>query len=270
MQMPQSRKRNQTSSSSRKSKSSLAQIVAWCERTLRIDEINDYDGAFNGLQVENSGTVTRVAAAVDASLATAELAASQGANLLVVHHGLFWNSRQPWTGANFRLARFVMENDLAVFSAHLPLDEHPKLGNNAQLCRCLGFSSLRPLFLARGRFLGFRTAQSISRQGLAAAIERAVGGKVTILAGGDPICRKIGVVTGGAGSELRLVAKEGVDTFITGEGPHWTYGLAEELGLNVFYAGHYRTETFGVKALAAEISKRFGVPWFFIDHPSGL
>ena len=88
--------------------------------------------------------------------------------------------------------------------------------------------------------------------------------------GGKEICERIGVVTGGAGTELKQAADEGVDTFITGEGPHWTFALAEELGLNVFFAGHYATETFGVKALAAELAKKFSVPWEFLDHPTGL
>ena len=84
------------------------------------------------------------------------------------------------------------------------------------------------------------------------------------------MCRRIGIVTGGAGGDLKTAAAEGVDTFITGEGPHWTYGLAEELGINVFYGGHYATETFGVKALAAHLAKKFRLPWNFLDHPTGL
>ena len=105
---------------------------------------------------------------------------------------------------------------------------------------------------------------------MAKKLERATGAKPKIIPGGKNICGKIGVVTGGAGAELKLAAAEGVDTFITGEGSHWTYGVAEEFGLNVFYGGHYATETFGVKALAAELSKKFKVPWEFFDHPTGL
>src|SRR5881397_1866984 len=134
-------------------RASLSNIVEYCDRLLRIREVHDYDGAFNGLQVENGGAITRVAAAVDASLSTAKLAIEAGANLLVVHHGLFWSSRQPWTGANYRLFRFLLENDLAVYSAHLPLDLHPKLGNNAQLCRAVGFKSLQPFFFQKNQFL---------------------------------------------------------------------------------------------------------------------
>jgi putative NIF3 family GTP cyclohydrolase 1 type 2 len=101
-------------------------------------------------------------------------------------------------------------------------------------------------------------------------LDKATGSKPKIIPGGKDICKTIGIVTGGAGAELKSVAAEGVDTFITGEGPHWTYALAEELGVNVFYGGHYATETFGVKALAAELLKKFKVPWNFLDHPTGL
>ena len=249
---------------------SLSRIVAWANKELRIDEISDYDGALNGLQVENNGRVTRVAAAVDASMATARLAVQEGANLLVVHHGLFWSSRQPWTGSNYELARFLIENNLAVYSSHLPLDLHPRLGNNVRLAKALGFAGFRPFFFTHGQFLGVKAKRAIRRNDLAMRLEKAVGGKVTVLPGGGPMCNNIGIVTGGAGSELKLAAKEGVDTFITGEGPHWTFALAEELGLNVLYGGHYQTETFGVKALASEIAKRFGLSWFFINHPTGL
>jgi len=163
-----------------------------------------------------------------------------------------------------------VENNLAVYSSHLPLDAHPKLGNNAQLCAALGLKNLKPFFLTHGQTIGFKSQTRISRNGLAAKLERATGAKPRIIPGGKNTCERIGVVTGGAGGDLKIAAEEDVDTFITGEGPHWTYALAEELGLNVFYGGHYATETFGVKALAAHVSRKFGVPWEFLDHPTGL
>ncbi len=248
----------------------LKTIVAHCDKILRTKEIGDYDGAANGLQVENSGAVTKIAAAVDASLATVKLAIAAKADLLIVHHGLFWTSRQPWTGKNCELLKLLIENNLAIYSSHLPLDAHPKLGNNAQLCAALGLKNLKPFFLTHGQTIGFKSQAKITRNELAAKLERATGTKPKIIPGGKNICEKIGVVTGGAGAELKLAASEGVDTFITGEGPHWTFALAEELGLNVFYGGHYATETFGVKALAAELSKKFKLPWEFIDYPTGL
>ena len=248
----------------------LKKIVAHCDKILRTREFGDYDGAANGLQVENSGAVTKIAAAVDASLATIKLAIAAKAGLLVVHHGLFWSSRQPWTGENFELLRLLIENNLAVYSSHLPLDAHPQLGNNARLCAALGLKNLKPFFASHGHAIGFKSQTKIFRADLARRLERATGAKPKIIPGGKSICEKIGVVTGGAGGDLKIAASEGVDTFITGEGPHWTYALAEELGLNVLYGGHYATETFGVKALAAELSNKFKVPWEFLDHPTGL
>jgi dinuclear metal center YbgI/SA1388 family protein len=251
-------------------KVSLKLIVAHCDQILRTNEIGDYDGALNGLQVGNSGIVTRLAAAVDASIATVKLAIAAKADLLIVHHGLFWNVRQPWTGKNHELLQRLIENNLAVYSSHLPLDAHPKLGNNAQLCAALGLKNLKPFFQTHGQTIGFKSKTKISRAELAKNLGRVTGAKPKIIPGGREICECIGIVTGGAGAELKLAASEGVDTFITGEGPHWTYALAEELGVNVIYGGHYATETFGVKALAAELSKKFKVPWEFLDHPTGL
>jgi dinuclear metal center YbgI/SA1388 family protein len=220
--------------------------------------------------VQNSGVVTKIAAAVDASFATAKLAVTAKADLMIVHHGLFWSPSHTWTGKKYELLQLLIENNLAVYSSHLPLDAHPKLGNNAQLCAALGLRNLKPFFLSHGKPIGFQSQTRISRTELAVKLERATGAKPQIIPGGKNVCEKIGVVTGGAGGELKMAAAEGVDTFITGEGPHWTFAVAEELGLNVFYGGHYATEIFGVKALAAEISRKFKVPWQFLDHPTGL
>lgn len=251
-------------------KASLSKIVAHCERTLRTSQVKDWDGAVNGLQVENRGHVSRIAATVDASLATVRLAIAAKADLLIVHHGLFWSPTHPWTGKRHELLRLLLDHDLAVYSSHLPLDVHPRLGNNAQLCAALGFKNLRPFFFEKEQFLGFQTKTNVSRTDLTRRLQKAVGKPPIVLPGGPAICRKIGVVTGGAGDHLKLAASEGVDTFITGEGRHWTYAVAEELGINVLYGGHYATETFGVKALAAELSRRFKLPWVFLDHPTGL
>jgi dinuclear metal center YbgI/SA1388 family protein len=249
---------------------SLTAIVKYCDRLLRTNQFKDYDGAVNGLQVENHGAVTRIAATVDASLATVKMAVAEKADLLIVHHGLFWSPSHPWTGRKYELLRLLLDHNIAIYSSHLPLDAHPRLGNNAQLCAALGLKHLRPFFLSHGQFIGFQARARISREELAVRLAGATGAKSRLIPGGREICRRIGVVTGGAGGELSQAAKEGVDTFITGEGPHWTYALAEELGLNVLYGGHYATETFGVKALAAQLSRKFKVPWTFLDHPTGL
>jgi dinuclear metal center YbgI/SA1388 family protein len=248
----------------------LSRVVNWCDRLLRPEEFEDWNGAVNGLQVENRGKVRRVAAAVDASLATIRLAMDARADLLIVHHGLFWSDSHPWTGSRYRQLRALLEGDVAVYSSHLPLDAHPRYGNSIRLAAALGLRRLKPFFLHKGRPIGFATTTRLSRGELVERVKRATGSRPKLIPGGAVMCRRIGVVTGGAGSELRQAVAEGIDTFVTGEGPHWTYALAEELGANVIYAGHYATETFGVKALAAGISRRFRIPWLFLDHPTGL
>lgn len=251
---------------------SLAALVRHCETRLTPDRFTDYDGAVNGLQFENRGSVTRIAAAVDGTLAVARKAVAAGADLLLVHHGLFWGKPVPWTGRRAELLRLLVENNLAVYSQHLPLDGHPELGNAAQLARALGFRRLKPFFEHKGTMLGVQAVlpKALTREELAIRLGNVLCAPPKVLPGGGPACRRIGICTGGAGSELVQAMREGVDTFITGEGPHWTYALAEDAGLNVFYGGHYATETWGVKALAAELSRKFGVPWVFVDHPSGL
>ncbi|MBE7501906.1 MAG: Nif3-like dinuclear metal center hexameric protein [Verrucomicrobiales bacterium] len=248
----------------------LATLARHCDSLLRPGEFTDWDGACNGLQVENRGAITRLAAAVDASLATAELAVAAGANLLLVHHGLFWSSTHPWTGHRYRLMRLLLDHDIAVYSSHLPLDAHPRLGNNARLSAALGLRSRAPFFQCKGRPIGFQSRVRLPRTTLAQRLEQTLGKPALLLPGGPEVCRRVGVVTGGAGAELAQAVDEGVDTFITGEGPHWTFAQAEALGVNVFYGGHYATETFGVKALADHLSREFNLPWSFLDHPSGL
>lgn len=251
-------------------KPSLTALVRYCDQLLQTDTFADWDGAVNGLQVENRGTISKIAAAVDASLATVKMAVAARADLLIVHHGLFWGKTQPWTGKRYELQRLLWENNVAVYSSHLPLDAHPKLGNNAQLAAALAWPKCKPFFFEKGQFIGLQTRAKISRDELERRLTKALGRTPIVLPGGTAQCERIGIVTGGAGAELKKAVSEGVDTFITGEGPHWTYALAEELGVNVFYGGHYATETFGVKALSAHLSKKFDVPWEFLDHPTGL
>jgi len=249
----------------------LPDLVKYLNSVLRIDEIRDYPNAMNGLQVENEGEVTKVATAVDACEATIAMAVEAGADLLIVHHGLFWGGLAPVSGSSYRKLRMAIENGLAIYSAHLPLDAHPRLGNNVLLCDSLDLNGDRVPFLDHfGTPIGFRVVDEINREVLHSRIEQLVGGHVHLAAGGPVVARQIGVVSGGAGSDIAAAVKEGIDTFITGEGPHWAYTAAEELGVNLFLAGHYATETFGVKALGEHLTEAFGLPWEFLDHPTGL
>jgi dinuclear metal center YbgI/SA1388 family protein len=248
----------------------LAPIVSYADEHLRILEIEDWPNALNGLQVENSGAVTKIGAAVDASTRTIASAIERGINLLIVHHGLFWPGLQAISGGRRRLLEQVFQNDLALYSAHLPLDVHSVLGNNAQLADSLGLGDTEPFFEAKGLSIGLRIAAEISRDDLAGKLEQSLGGPVRMFATGPVQIKSIGLITGGAGSEIYEVARQGIDTFVTGEAPHWAAVAAEELGINLLLGGHYATETFGVEALAAHLSERFNLPWEFIDSPTGL
>ncbi|PTY01369.1 Nif3-like dinuclear metal center hexameric protein [Verrucomicrobia bacterium LW23] len=249
---------------------------------LKHREIGDYPGAHNGLQMENrTGTVTRIAAAVDSHERVLQRTASTGADLLLVHHGMLWSAGGPCTGAAFRKARTCLDANLAVFSSHLPLDAHDQLGNNALLARAIGLPSPQPFFVEKGTPIGRRAEVDWSLDELLDRLGIALGGEPLIVHASGPgdtleesiaatRVRRIGIITGGAGNSLREVAAEGIDTFVTGEGRHDSFGTAVELGVTLLYGGHYATETFGVKALAEHVAERFGLPWEFVDVPSGL
>src|SRR6266516_4848341 len=250
--------------------SSLAKIVEYTDRYLRIREIGDWQNALTGLQIENSGRVTKIGAAVDVSTRVLTAAAKQDVDFLLVHHGLFWPGLQTVTGAFHRQLKLALENSIAVYSAHLPLDVHPIVGNNAQLAAALGLRSTTPFLEDKGLLIGLKVSASISRDEVVRKLEKSLGGKVKAFAFGPKKTKTLGIVTGGAGSEIYRVAQEKIDMFVTGEAPHWAAVAAEELGINLILGGHYATETFGVKALAAHLSKRFKLPWEFLDFPTGL
>ncbi len=247
---------------------SLSEIVSYTDDFLRIRDVSDWDNALNGLQIENSGRVTRLGAAVDVSTRVLTEAAKTKVDVLIVHHGLFWPGLQPVRNALRRQLQIAFENDIALYSAHLPLDIHVKVGNNAQLVAALGLKSSQPFLEEKGQRVGLKVRVSMPRSELIRKLRRALNGPVKIFDFGPKQTHMIGIVTGGAGSEIYRVAQENIDTFITGEAPHWAAVAAEELGMNLLLGGHYATEVFGVKALAAHLSKEFKIPWEFIDRPT--
>lgn len=250
----------------------LDEIVDYLDAYLRIAEIPDYPDALNGLQVENNGEVPSIVAAVDASQRTIDrvVAECEPGTLLLVHHGLFWDGNRPVTGRRYERLQALIENDIAVYSAHLPLDMHDEVGNNAVLARMLGILDPVPFDEYRGAPMGAAGHLIMARDALAARLEELLGSRVHLIAGGPETTTRVGIITGGAGSRILEAAEAGLDTFITGEGAHHTTFDALEAGINVLYAGHYATETVGVKALAEHLGERFGVPWVFHDHPTGL
>ena len=248
----------------------LKEIVLYTDDYLKVEQCDDWPNALNGLQVENSGSVKKIGAAVDASSRIFAAAAERGIDLLVVHHGLFWAGPQPIAGAMRRQIATLFERDIALYSAHLPLDVHPVVGNNAQLAASLGLTDTEPFFEERDQFIGVRAKLQIFPNELSHKLEHSLGSSVKLFAGGPATTTEIGIITGAAGSEIYAIAQEGIDTFITGEAPHWAAIAAEELGVNLLLGGHYATETFGVKALATHLAEHFDLPWEFLDAPTGL
>ena len=255
---------------------SLTAIAEHLDTLLRTPDVPDYPGALNGIQVENSAPITRVAVAVDASLCTIQGAIDANANLLIVHHGLFWSGAQPLRGRMYERFRRLFAHDVAVYSSHLPLDLHPTFGNNALLARALGLYPTEGFARFQSITVGVMGNADIDTESLvtrAEAIAGAEGGtlvSVGVTAGRRT--RRWAICTGaGASSDsLREAAAAGVDTLIVGEGAHHTGVEAIELGIAVLYAGHYATETFGVRALGMELERRFELPWTFIAAPTGL
>jgi dinuclear metal center YbgI/SA1388 family protein len=249
----------------------LDELVGYLDDYLRVrDETADPPEALNGLQVANAGEVTRLAAAVDLCEATIGMAAEAGADGLLVHHGLFWGGLRPLVGPAYRRVSTLIAGNIALYSAHLPLDRHPDVGNNAGLARLLGVTLRGEFGSYRGAPIGVWGELTVSRDELAAALGAKLGVVPRLLPFGPAQVRRVGIVTGAGGTLIPQAAAVGLDTFITGEGPHWTFFDAEELGVNVFYAGHYATETVGVKALAEHVSRKYSIPWVFLDHPTGL
>ena len=248
----------------------LESLLYFLDTQLGIPEFPDYEGAMNGLQVEGHGPVRAVGAAVDTGIETVEAAVSSGVDLLLVHHGLFWDGAQPLTGRHYRRVAPLIQAGTSLYSAHLPLDAHPELGNCVQLLRAL---ELEP----EGRFgrfrevdVGFSSSTEEDREIFRARVEEAVGGSGPAYSRWACAGRQSWRRNRRRGGFIRAAAEAGLDTLLTGEGPHHTYLDAIEFGVNVLFAGHYATETLGVQALAASIEEQFGIPWGFLDFPTGL
>jgi dinuclear metal center YbgI/SA1388 family protein len=248
----------------------LSEIIDYTNDYLRVAEIDDWPSALNGLQIENSGKVTKIGAAVDVSTRVLTAAANKHVDLLIVHHGLFWPGLQTVTGALRRQLKLAFENDISLYSAHLPLDVHPKVGNNALLAAAIGLKPTKRFLKEKGESIGLKAKTSVSRSVLVRKLRTILRGPVKTFNFGPAQPRRVGIVTGAAGSEIYRVAEAKIDTFITGEAPHWAAVAAEELEMNLILGGHYATETFGVKALAAHLSERFELPWEFLNFPTRL
>jgi dinuclear metal center YbgI/SA1388 family protein len=254
----------------------LADIVAFLDTELRTAEIKDYPAAMNGLQLANRGDVRHIAAAVDFSTSVVRETIARGANMLVLHHGMFWADAIPIVGPRYDRLSLLLANDIAVYGSHLPLDLHPKFGNNALLARELGLTPTAGFASSQGVAIGVSgtsdilTAELVERAKV--FCERNAHRLVTTPIRSGQMTHRWGICSGAGASTdtLREAVELGLDTIIVGEGPHHTAVQAPDLGITVLYAGHYATETLGVKAIVAVVAKRFAIASSFIEAPTGL
>ncbi len=245
----------------------LGRLVSHLDRELAIAKFKDDSN--NGLQVENSGRVTRVCLGVDATLPFFEKAAAAGADLVICHHGLSWgDSLKRITGLNRRLIGFLIEHDMALWACHLPLDAHPRLGNNARLAHALGLTRCQPAFIYHGQTIGVRGVlpRAMSFEQCQRRVQQAVGGgAVRALPFGKSTVRSVGIVSGGGASNIAEAVGHKLDVYLTGEPTLYAYNLAAQEKINALFAGHYATERFGVQAVGAWIKQRTGLPVSFVE-----
>jgi dinuclear metal center YbgI/SA1388 family protein len=252
------------------------EIAAYADELLESKTTPDYPNALNGLQLENRSEITGIAAAVDFSTRAIKGAIAKRANLLIVHHGMFWEGSKHLTGPLYDKLRLLLENDIAVYSSHLPLDRHPTLGNNVLLARQLGLEPSDTFARFEGITVGVSGESDLETAVLAEQARHFAKNydrelRTTPFAK-NRRTKRWAICTGaGASAETLTEAREmKIDTLIVGEGPHWTAVYAEENDMTILYAGHYATETLGVRALADHLGERFALSSSFVNAPTGL
>jgi dinuclear metal center YbgI/SA1388 family protein len=245
------------------------ELVAYLNDYLQVQSIEDSSN--NGLQVEGGGEVTRLAFAVDAGLAAFEGAQAAGAQMLIVHHGLFWSKPVIVTGIHRRRLGVLFDAGISLYAVHLPLDLHGEVGNNVTLARWLELKDVGPFGNYKGQPIGVkgRLPETLSLEQFTARVEEILGEPVIrVWPFGSETVERVGIVSGGAGFLAEQAAAAGVDVYLTGEMSHNVYHGTRELALNVVYGGHYATETAGLKALAEHLAARFGLEFVFLDLPT--
>lgn len=246
----------------------LLEICKYCDDLLKIKDIKDFNGALNGLQIENCGHVHKIGAAVDANFAAIELAIENKIDLLLVHHGLFWSHERRLIGQRYRIYQKILANNLAIYSAHLPLDCHNEIGNNAIIAKKLNLIPIGSFGSFEGSSIGIVTNGTISLKELKSRLKIIFPGLIHELNFGPSMPKKIGILSGSGGNDVLYEAiTQEIDTIITGEIRYSTCSLAQELCLNIFACGHYNTEVFGVKALAESVSENFKIQVQFLNVP---
>jgi dinuclear metal center YbgI/SA1388 family protein len=244
----------------------LKTITNYLDRELRLSDFND--SSHNGLQVENTGKIKKICCGVDASMEFFEAAQARHADMLICHHGLSWgDSLAHITELNYTRIKFLIENNMALYAAHLPLDAHPRYGNNACIAKALGLTKIEPFGCYNGTEIGFagRLPKPMSYEAFRKKVCKAINPNLQTMDFGPQRVQTVAVVSGGAAGEIVEAGQKDIDVYLSGEPALSAYSFAQEYGVNAIFAGHYATEIFGVKALADVISKRFSVSTEFID-----
>jgi dinuclear metal center YbgI/SA1388 family protein len=251
----------------------LKEFDAWCRSRFAIEAMEKADPSLNGVQVGRMDKeVRRVAFAVDACQESFRRAIAWKADVLLVHHGLFWGGQQAVTGQGYERLALLIQNDLALYAMHLPLDAHPELGNNIGIARNLKLEQLEPFGTWRGVIIGFKGILPDALKLEEVMIEGFGDWSATLgrLPFGKQEIRSVGIVSGGGTDEVEQAIEQGLDLFITGDASHQVYHRCLEAGINVIFGGHYQTEIWGVSLLAKRLRDETGLETCFIDIPTGF
>jgi dinuclear metal center YbgI/SA1388 family protein len=240
---------------------------------LDIDGLKEADSSLNGLQVDNGGSeIKKIAFAVDAGLEVFKQAAAAGAGMLFVHHGLFWGTAERLQGSHRERIKFLLDNNIALYAVHLPLDQHPRLGNNAVLAELLGIEDPEPFGLYHGQKIGCKgnLKKSLTVDEAVKKISFMNRPPLGVFPFGKSESRSCAVISGGAAQEAFQALEEKVDLYVTGESSHTVYHHALEGRMNIIAGGHYSTEVWGVRRMMEECVKQLEADTVFIDVPTGL
>jgi dinuclear metal center YbgI/SA1388 family protein len=245
-------------------------LVSFLDAELRLSEFPE-DESSNGLQIEGRSAVRKIGLAVDACEFVFEKSAGKNIDFLIVHHGLIWGGLKNVRGIAKKRIKRLIDADISLYACHLPLDWHPEYGNNIGLLRLLGIRKMGEFGKYHGKNIGYwgRTDRELLQSEFTSKVDRILETRSSAVNFGRKV-RKVGVVSGGGWSAIHDAEKYGIDTFLTGEPSHSAYTFAEEMRVNLIFAGHYATETPGVKAVGNMLKKKYGIPVEFIDHPTGL
>ena len=247
----------------------ILQLSHYLDNLLEINSIRDAPHALNGLQIQNQGEIKKIGLAVDLCQATIDLALEKQCQMLFVHHGAFWSGLQPIRGKHYEKLSAMMQGNLGLYSAHIPLDLHPAYGNNRALADLIGLENLESFGEYDGIKIGFKgSLPATSAEKLTELLEQKLDSHVKVIGKGE--VKTVGLVTGGAADIVRQAIQEGLDCYITGEGANHHFHEATEGNCILIFAGHYATETGGVKSVGKHLKEKFDIDSEFLHYPTGL